>query len=218
MNKTGHYRQLNLIFGIFPFLAAVLLTRLREGSSPAELWLFEIVYSEERANYWIDQFNFSEMNQRGEQPSSGPFEKGMSDKNHHLFLGPSNFGPGGSCSNHTSNFLGESNFLKDLFDPVEHSIPLATLLNVHFILHLGLFVMVICLILLMMYFYINLIIIYNKDYFLNKVTNKYLRMYAKYVIFKSRFDIFIISIMVIAVLGFIAYTLHYLIVHPIILQ
>lgn len=39
MNKTGRYKRLNLIFGICPFLAAVLLTRMSETSSQIELWL-----------------------------------------------------------------------------------------------------------------------------------------------------------------------------------
>lgn len=39
MNRTGRYKQLNLIFGLCPFLAAILLTRMREDSPPAQLWL-----------------------------------------------------------------------------------------------------------------------------------------------------------------------------------
>lgn len=39
MHRTGKYRHLNLIFGFFPFIAAVLLSRMREDSHPAVLWL-----------------------------------------------------------------------------------------------------------------------------------------------------------------------------------
>ncbi|TBU29286.1 MFS general substrate transporter [Dichomitus squalens] len=39
MHRTGKYRKLNLIFGIFPFVAAILLALMHENSSPAQLWL-----------------------------------------------------------------------------------------------------------------------------------------------------------------------------------
>jgi hypothetical protein len=65
------------------------------------------------------------------------------------------------------------------------------------------------------YFYINLIILFNKDFFLSKVKNRYALMYIKYVIFKSRVDIDVIGIFILPVLCFILYVLHYLIVHPI---
>ena len=39
MHRTGKYRRLNLIFGLFPFIAAILLCLMREDSSPAQLWL-----------------------------------------------------------------------------------------------------------------------------------------------------------------------------------
>ena len=39
MHRTGRYRQLNLIFGIFPFVAAVLISLMREDSPQVLLWL-----------------------------------------------------------------------------------------------------------------------------------------------------------------------------------
>ncbi|OBZ75247.1 Multidrug resistance protein fnx1, partial [Grifola frondosa] len=39
MHRTGRYRRLNLIFGLFPFCAAILLSIMREDSPPAQLWL-----------------------------------------------------------------------------------------------------------------------------------------------------------------------------------
>ncbi len=39
MHRTGRYRKLNLIFGLFPFVAAVLLALMREDSHPIVLWL-----------------------------------------------------------------------------------------------------------------------------------------------------------------------------------
>jgi len=39
MHKTGRYRTLNLVFGILPFIATVLMSRLTEESSPAAQWL-----------------------------------------------------------------------------------------------------------------------------------------------------------------------------------
>ncbi|KAI0344962.1 MFS general substrate transporter [Trametopsis cervina] len=38
MHRTGKYKMLNLIFGLFPFVAAVLLSLMREDSSPWVLW------------------------------------------------------------------------------------------------------------------------------------------------------------------------------------
>jgi len=39
MHKTGGYRIINLTFGIFPFIATVLIATMHENSSPARLWL-----------------------------------------------------------------------------------------------------------------------------------------------------------------------------------
>ncbi|KAI0261793.1 major facilitator superfamily domain-containing protein [Gloeopeniophorella convolvens] len=39
MHRTGKYKLLNLVFGAFPFIAAVLITRMREDSGPIQLWL-----------------------------------------------------------------------------------------------------------------------------------------------------------------------------------
>ncbi|KAA1475860.1 MFS general substrate transporter [Dentipellis sp. KUC8613] len=39
MHRTGKYKLINLIFGFFPFIAAVLITQMRETSPPAQLWL-----------------------------------------------------------------------------------------------------------------------------------------------------------------------------------
>lgn len=56
---------------------------------------------------------------------------------------------------------------------------------------------------------------FNKDYFLKKVTNKYVLMYVKYIIFKTKVDIIFIGILTISMLIFMSYILQYLIVHPI---
>ncbi|PCH38509.1 vacuolar amino acid permease [Wolfiporia cocos MD-104 SS10] len=39
MHRTGKYKRLNLIFGLFPFAAAILISLMREDSPPAQLWL-----------------------------------------------------------------------------------------------------------------------------------------------------------------------------------
>ncbi|KAI0927773.1 hypothetical protein AcV7_009480 [Taiwanofungus camphoratus] len=39
MHRTGKYKRLNLIFGLFPFIATVLISIMREDSSPVQLWL-----------------------------------------------------------------------------------------------------------------------------------------------------------------------------------
>ena len=124
----------------------------------------DIASNEERANYWIDQYNFYLKNGRlrGGQDGSGPFERGSNP-----FDNPENIGSSNNTES-TSNFIGDSNFIKDLFSPVDHSIPLDTLINVHFLMNIGLFVLVIALIILTVYFYINLIILFNKDYLLIK--------------------------------------------------
>ncbi|KAI0028997.1 vacuolar amino acid permease [Vararia minispora EC-137] len=42
MHRTGKYKMLNLIFGLFPFIATVLITRMRPDSGPITLW-FSII-------------------------------------------------------------------------------------------------------------------------------------------------------------------------------
>ena len=42
VHRTGKYKLLNLIFGIFPFMAACFITQIREDSGPTQLW-FSIV-------------------------------------------------------------------------------------------------------------------------------------------------------------------------------
>ncbi|KAJ7700682.1 major facilitator superfamily domain-containing protein [Mycena rosella] len=39
MHKTGRYKAINLIFGIFPFVGAILVSRMREDSGPLQSWL-----------------------------------------------------------------------------------------------------------------------------------------------------------------------------------
>ncbi|KAJ7765625.1 MFS general substrate transporter [Mycena metata] len=39
MHRTGRYRKLNLIFGIFPFVGAVLISFMRQDSGPVQSWL-----------------------------------------------------------------------------------------------------------------------------------------------------------------------------------
>ena len=174
----------------------------------------DIMSNEERANYWLDQFDFYRNygRFRGEQSGTGPFERGTNPFDYYGNNGGPN-GSGQTC-NFTSNF--DFDFLRDFLSPVDHSIPLDTLINVHFLLIVGLFIMVIGLIVITIYSYINLIILFNKDYFLNRVKNKYVLMYVKYIVFKSRIDIIVISIITLGILCHMAYILHYLIIHPII--
>ncbi|TDL18944.1 MFS general substrate transporter [Rickenella mellea] len=42
MHRTGKYKLINLIFGIFPFTAAILISQLREDSGPIQMW-FSII-------------------------------------------------------------------------------------------------------------------------------------------------------------------------------
>ncbi|PPQ91935.1 hypothetical protein CVT25_000978 [Psilocybe cyanescens] len=39
MHKTGRYKKINLIFGAFPFIGAVLIYHIREDSGPLQSWL-----------------------------------------------------------------------------------------------------------------------------------------------------------------------------------
>lgn len=39
MHRTGKYKMINLIFGLFPFIATVLIYRMREDSGPIQSWL-----------------------------------------------------------------------------------------------------------------------------------------------------------------------------------
>lgn len=176
--------------------------------------LLDIVSDEARANYWIDQYAHYQNHGRlrGGRPGAGPFERGFLDLPR----------PGQGSSNLTSNSTSDSNpildYIFNLFSPVEHSIPLETLISMHTILSIGLFILVIFLIIVTIYFYLNLLIIFNKDYILNRFTNKYILMYIKYVLFKSRLEIAVLSFVVTAGQCFIAYILYFLIQHPIIIN
>ena len=86
---------------------------------------------------------------RGGQPGTGPFERGSGTGN----------GSG------ASNFFSDFDFFKSLFTPVDHSIPLETLFNIHFVFIFVLFIMVFTLIILYIYFLLNLIIVFNKEFF-----------------------------------------------------
>lgn len=44
MHRTGKYKMINLVFGIFPFIGTVLITRIRESSGWVQSW-FSIVRS-----------------------------------------------------------------------------------------------------------------------------------------------------------------------------
>jgi hypothetical protein len=39
MHRVGRYKLLNMIFGCFPFIGAVLITFMKVDSSPAQQWL-----------------------------------------------------------------------------------------------------------------------------------------------------------------------------------
>jgi len=39
MHRTGKYKLLNLTFGIFPFIATILIRKMRVDSGPLQLWL-----------------------------------------------------------------------------------------------------------------------------------------------------------------------------------
>jgi hypothetical protein len=39
MHRTGRYKMINITFGFFPFVAAVFLTMMKEGSGPIQSWL-----------------------------------------------------------------------------------------------------------------------------------------------------------------------------------
>jgi hypothetical protein len=174
----------------------------------------DVLSNEEKANFAIDEFNFFRENGRlrGGHPGSGPFERGFGPETNPFEK------PEILDKPDASNLLPEFSFITDLFTPVQHAVPLETLINVHLVSTIGLFVLAFCLILLIIYFYINLIIIFNKDYLLSRIKNKYAVMYLKYVIFKSRVDIAVLGIFILGVPCFMLYTLHYLIIHPIIVN
>lgn len=57
MRRTGKYKILNMIFGAFPLVAAVLLRQMREDSSQAHLWL-SIVGSRGVSDFMGTQISF----------------------------------------------------------------------------------------------------------------------------------------------------------------
>ncbi|MBM6387845.1 MAG: hypothetical protein JSY10_28415 [Paenibacillus sp.] len=178
--------------------------------------LTDVITNEEKANFWIDQYNFYQQNGRlrGGSTGEGPFEREFNPFN------PENkfcdaFGNSNYSSFVDSSGSDDKNFIQRILSPVEHTIPTETLINQHFIIILALFVLVLALIMLVIFFYLDLMIIFNKDYFLNKVSNKYIKMYAKYVLLKTKFNLIFEALIIVLTLLAIAYFLHYLITHPI---
>lgn len=179
--------------------------------------LTDILTNPEKANYWIDQWNHYKNtgSLRGGKPGYGPFEREFNP------FDPGNNGSSGGSGVSSlidSSNSSDKNFFQNLLSPVDHSIPLETLINQHFIITLLLFILVLALIFLVIFFYLDLIILFNKDYFLNKVNNKYILMYVKYVVFKYKINLVVIAGINLFTLFFLAYCLHYLITHPIVLN
>jgi hypothetical protein len=183
----------------------------------------DILSDERRSNFWIDNLNHYARTGRfrGGQQGSGPFERDSISNNSISNGDTQNSGSSSSALNFLQDEPSDKfiigDFIRNFFSPIEHSIPLETLINLHQVMHFGLFVLTFFLIVFTFYCLINIIILYNKDYLLNKVKNKYILMYVKYIIFKSKVDLIILGFFIFSNLFFILYILHYLIVRPIVL-
>jgi hypothetical protein len=190
----------------------------------ASMVILDLTSFPQIANYWIDEYNhyIRTGSLRVEEPG-GPIPS--------IYLEPNPFARVSETNNPpipaiepNNNFIPIDNinlnldFIRGLLTPVEHSISLETLINVHTFLHLSLLLLVIILIILTIYFYINLIILFNKDYLINKIKNKYLLIYIKFVLFRTRIDIVLLGILTLILIFFMLYILHYLIIHPIIIN
>lgn len=177
----------------------------------------DIISNEEKANYWIDQYNYYSRHgrMRGGADGIGPFERGFNPFNPN---GPDDDSSGGSSNISSlidSSNSSDKNFIQNLLSPVDHSIPLETLINQHFLIILGLFFIALAFIILTIFLYLDLFILLNKDYLLNKLKNKYLLMYVKFVLFRKKVDMIIIGLFNLFTWIFFAYCLHYIITHPI---
>ena len=192
----------------------------------ASMVILDLTSFPQIANYWIDEYNhyIRTGTLRVEEPG-GPIPS--------IYLEPNPFARVSETNNpplpaieHNNNFIPIDNFnfnfnfdfIRGLLTPVEHSLSLETLINVHTFLHLSLLLLVIILIILTIYFYINLLILLNKDYLINKIKNKYLLIYIKFVLFRTRIDILLLGILTLILIFFMLYILHYLIIHPIIIN
>nr|YP_009739377.1 hypothetical protein [Tricholoma terreum]QIC20220.1 hypothetical protein [Tricholoma terreum] len=191
----------------------------------ASMVILDLTSSAEMANYWIDEYNhyIRTGTLRLVEEPGGPIPS--------IYLDPNPFARVSETNNlplpaiePNNNFIPldllplNFDFIRGFLTPVPHSIPLETLINVHTLLHLSLLLIVVILILLILYFYLNLFILLNRDYLLNNISNKYLLLYVKFVLFRTRIDILILGILTLALIFFIFYILHYLIIHPIILN
>lgn len=165
--------------------------------------MIDVMSNEQRLNFWLDlsaHYNLTGR-VRGGRPGSGPFERGPWEN------GPINL-----------NLVGddESSKLWDyFFSPVEQTMSFERLLDIHYVLIFGLFIITVITIIAVFYCLVNLFIISNKDRLLKIFKNKYFLMYVKYVLFKSKFDFVSLVLLILASLLFMSYTLHYLIRHPI---
>lgn len=43
MHRTGKYKMINLVFGLFPFIGGLLITFIHEDSGPWQSWLSIVI-------------------------------------------------------------------------------------------------------------------------------------------------------------------------------
>ena len=83
------------------------------------------------------------------------------------------------------------------------------------VIHLILFVLVICIFFLFIFFLINLMVILNKDKILKKFNNKYLILIIKYQMILAKFSLIYSPIFIIIGLFVLTHALYFLISHQI---
>lgn len=89
------------------------------------------------------------------------------------------------------------------------------LLGQQLFIHLCLFFLMFCIIILFIVYAINNILLHNKDVFLNYFDNKYIKLYINYQIFLGKISIVIMPIVILFFMFGLMKGLYFLITHPV---
>ena len=103
-------------------------------------------------------------------------------------------------------------------EPKSSDLSFDVLVNQHLAIIYILYFMIISIIILTIIFIITLAFYYYKDYFLNNFTNYYINLYIKYQIILAKIFIVIYPLFLVLGLYVLCHGLHYLAVHPIIIN
>jgi hypothetical protein len=108
--------------------------------------------------------------------------------------------------------------LKNYIEPVTVNFSNEVLAQQHYNIGILLFILTLLTIVILIFFIINLLIYINSDRILNLFKNKIIKTYVNFNLKFIKIEVFFLSCTLIYFLYSIAFGLHYLVTHPIILS